>query len=71
MKLYYPIFNEKIDSLKEKMEEMVISHQLVERPDNPKLLLEFGKDRIEEFEAIQNYLEELHRDMQLGYYCAC
>ena len=71
MKLFYPVLDNKIKTLKEKMIEMVVTHQLIERKNNKKPLLEFGQDRVEGVEKILAYLEDLHQDMQKGYYCAC
>lgn len=71
MKLYFPILDEKIKTLQEKMEEMVVAHELIEKSSLKKVKLEFGKDRIEGVEAIQIYLDDLHRDMQKGYFCVC
>ncbi len=71
MKLYYPVFDEHIKNLEEKMIEMVVSHKLVERKKIKKPFLEFGQDRVEGVDEILAYLEDLHRDMKKGYYCAC
>lgn len=71
MKLYYPVFNPKIESLQEKMQEMVITHQLIHQKKLKKPFLKFGEDRVEGVEAILKYLEDLHLDMQKGYYCNC
>ncbi len=71
MKLYYPIFDKKIESLQEKMEEMVVTHELIQQKTLRKPHLHFGEDKVEGIENIQNYLEDLHRDMQKGYYCNC
>ena len=71
MKLYYPVLDEKIKTLEEKMIEMVVKHELVLRKKIKKPLLEFGQDRVEGAEEILAYLEDLHGDMKKGYYCAC
>lgn len=71
MKLYFQTFDERIKSVKEKMEEMVVAHELVTQKDLSIPLLEFGSDRVEGVEDILKYLEDLHLDMQKGYYCAC
>ncbi len=71
MKLYYSILDKKIKTLEEKMIEMVVSHELVERKKMKLPLLEFGQDRVEGVDEILAYLEDLHRDMKKGYYCAC
>ncbi|MFK8009716.1 MAG: hypothetical protein AB8H03_25405 [Saprospiraceae bacterium] len=71
MKLYYPVLDEKIKTLEEKMVEMVVSHQLILRKKIKLPLLEFGGDRVEGADEIMVYLEDLHRDMQKGYFCAC
>lgn len=71
MKLYYSVLDEKIKTLEEKMIEMVVSHKLIERKKIKKPLLEFGQERVEGVDEILVYLEDLHRDMRKGYYCAC
>lgn len=71
MKLYYPVLDEHIKNLEEKMIEMVVSHKLVELKKIKKPFLEFGQDRVEGVNEILAYLEDLHRDMKKGYYCAC
>lgn len=71
MKLYYPVLDEKIKTLEEKMIEMVVSHKLILRKKIKQPLLEFGEDRIEGVEEIMDYLEDLHRDIQKGYFCGC
>lgn len=71
MKLYYPVLDEKVKTLEEKMIEMVVSHQLVLRKKIKQPLLEFGEDRVEGADEIMTYLEDLYRDMQKGYFCAC
>ena len=71
MKLYYPVLDEKVKTLEEKMIEMVVSHQLVLRKKIKQPLLEFGKDRVEGADEIMTYLEDLYRDMQKGYFCSC
>jgi len=71
MKLYYPILDGKIKTIEEKMIEMVVSHQLILRKKNKQPLLEFGQDRVEGVDEIMAYLEDLHRDMKKGYFCAC
>lgn len=71
MKLYYPVLDEKIKTLEEKMIEMVVSHKLVLRKKIKQPFLEFGEDRVEGADEIMTYLEDLHRDMQKGYFCAC
>lgn len=71
MKLYYSVLDEKVKTLEEKMIEMVVSHQLILRKKSKQLLLEFGEDRVEGADEIMAYLEDLHRDMRKGYFCAC
>lgn len=71
MKLYFPVLDEKIKALQEKMEDMVVTHELIERPSLKNVKLKFGEDKIEGVEAIQEYLEDLHLDMQKGYFCVC
>lgn len=71
MKLYFPILDKKIESIQEKMEEMVVTHELIQKKSIEKPLLHFGKDKVEGIEAILNYLEDLHLDMQKGYFCNC
>ncbi|MDB4443242.1 MAG: hypothetical protein P8M17_05715 [Saprospiraceae bacterium] len=71
MKLYYPVFDEKIKTLEEKMIEMVVSHKLIFRKKLNEPTLEFGEDRVEGVDKIMSYLEDLHRDIQKGYFCGC
>jgi hypothetical protein len=71
MKLYYPVLNEKVSTLEEKMIEMVVTHKLIERKKIKKPFLEFGQERVEGVDEILAYLEDLHREMKKGYHCAC
>lgn len=71
MKLYHSTLDEKITTIEEKMIDMVVAYELIEQKKLSEPRLTFGSDEIKGYKNIIAYLEDLHRDMEKGYFCSC
>jgi hypothetical protein len=69
--IYYDKDNEEVNHLRERLEQMVVKHEFVKQEglSQPKLM--FGKDKIQGFSQVNNYLDELEIIIKSWYECRC
>lgn len=71
IKITYPIYNSQVQTWESTLEELVMSHQLIENKNIEIPELANNKEQIKGYQAIQKYIEELTEFQTVWFSCAC